>query len=360
MKSVFLCAAAIFVFVSNGNGATPSFQALGDLPESVFWSVAYGISGDGSTVVGDSRGASGTTAFYWRKGEGMVAFTGQPSSAYDVSRDGKTITGVRPVAGQSQGYVWKQETGVTMIGYLPGGGYSDPRDISGDGSVVVGYGSSSNGTKAFKWTASTGMIQLPDKPGQSSLNTSAYGISSDGRVIAGNISNGGGGHLWKDGGSPQLLSSWYSHPEDISGDDSTVIGYAYWYKSYEQAFSWTETTDMVPLGSLVPGGYSNALASSFDGSIIAGYAKGQSGLDEAFIWDKQHGMLSLKDVLSAGGLNLAGWRLSLASGISDDGTTIVGYGTNPDGYTEAWVATIPEPATVVLFGLGGIFLRSRK
>jgi hypothetical protein len=40
------------------------------------------------------------------------------------------------------------------------------------------------------------------------------------------------------------------------------------------------------------------------------------------------------------GLDLTGWRLTRASAISGDGDTIAGYGVNPDGNTEAWIAHI--------------------
>ncbi len=42
------------------------------------------------------------------------------------------------------------------------------------------------------------------------------------------------------------------------------------------------------------------------------------------------------------GLDLTGWQLDTATGISADGMTIVGHGNNPNGFTEAWIATIPE------------------
>ena len=35
-----------------------------------------------------------------------------------------------------------------------------------------------------------------------------------------------------------------------------------------------------------------------------------------------------------------------------DGTRITGYGINPAGDTEAFYATIPEPGTAVLVGIG--------
>jgi hypothetical protein len=50
---------------------------------------------------------------------------------------------------------------------------------------------------------------------------------------------------------------------------------------------------------------------------------------EAFLWDAANGLRSLKTVLTTQfGLDLTGWRLTEATGISDDGKVIVG--TGPD------------------------------
>ena len=71
-------------------------------------------------------------------------------------------------------------------------------------------------------------------------------------------------------------------------------------------------------------------------------------------------MRNLQDVLEAGGLDLTGWQLRSANGVSDDGTVIVGYARNPDGYNEAYMAIIPIPSAMFLFGSGLIALLGLK
>ena len=57
-------------------------------------------------------------------------------------------------------------------------------------------------------------------------------------------------------------------------------------------------------------------------------------------------------MLTALGVDLTGWQLASALGISADGNAIAGYGINPSGQTEAFIAVIPEPGTALLMGLG--------
>ena len=118
---------------------------------------------------------------------------------------------------------------------------------------------------------------------------------------------------------------------------------------------------MVALGELPGGDYhSRAYGVCADGTIIVGDSSTDLWM-EAFIWDPDNGIRNLKDVLQNDyGLDLTGWTLEAAMAISDDGLTIVGYGENPDGYNEAWVATIPEPATLLLLGLGAMMLRRKR
>jgi uncharacterized membrane protein len=118
---------------------------------------------------------------------------------------------------------------------------------------------------------------------------------------------------------------------------------------------------MVGLGDLSGGSFgSSAGGVSGDGSVVAGYSYSGSG-QEAFIWDSVHGMRSLRDVLvNDYGLDLTGWSLTEATAISADGSTLVGYGTDPSGYTEAWLVQIPEPGAYLLVALGGLLLLQRR
>src|SRR5262249_39710814 len=124
----------------------------------------------------------------------------------------------------------------------------------------------------------------------------------------------------------------------------------------EHAFRWTSANGMVDLG--VPAGKTSSIAYAIsgNGSTIVGQAYSGTLLaptdQQAFIWDQAHGTRLLSSVLATDyGLDLTGWTLTSAGGLSDDGQTIVGYGTDPAGKTEAWVArlnAVPEPASALL------------
>ena len=72
---------------------------------------------------------------------------------------------------------------------------------------------------------------------------------------------------------------------------------------------------------------------SGDGSVVVGVDSGSP--NEAFIWDATNGMRNLRDVLiNDFSLDLTGWLLLQASGISPDGLSIVGTAINPSGQEE--------------------------
>ncbi|MCP4247568.1 MAG: HAF repeat/PEP-CTERM domain-containing protein, partial [bacterium] len=109
-------------------GPVASFQGLGDLPGGSVFSLAQGVSADGSVVAGISESSTSTP--------GWEAFR------------------------------WSVCDGMGGLGYLPGSIFnSSANGISADGSTIVGVSDSASGPEAFRWTAAGGMVGLGDLPG---------------------------------------------------------------------------------------------------------------------------------------------------------------------------------------------------
>jgi len=139
---------------------------------------------------------------------------------------------------------------------------------------------------------------------------------------------------------------------DVSADGSVVVGGV----GGLGGFRWTAESGMVGLGELpVVGFHGIATGVSADGSVVVGY--GDRG---AFIWDPVNGTRKLDKVLTDLGVDRTGWTVVTANGISDDGLTMVGLAHGSDGHDEAWIATIPEPATGLFFGVGLIALAATR
>ena len=76
----------------------------------------------------------------------------------------------------------------------------------------------------------------------------------------------------------------------------------------------------------------------------------------AVMWTSTLGSVDLNSYLPTLGVNLTGWNLTGATGISYDGSVILGDGTF-NGVEATWIVSgvsIPEPSTVLLLALGGI------
>lgn len=387
-KSILLLAAILLhvYLVSVSSAAVPSFQGLGDLPGNEFYSEAYGISSNGKVVVGASQSvkpdpysSKATEAFIWTASGGMIGLGDLPggelsSQAKAASADGSVVVGYgKPDWPGFEAFRWTQSGGMVGLGHL-GDEYSTATDVSSDGSVIVGCSLSSSGPmEAFRWTESGGMVGLGFLPGGSGdyFDSIANAISADGSVIVGtdNSTEHYRAFKWTEGSGMTCLApelDYDNYARDISADGLVIVG-DYFDGNKSFAIRWTAEDGMVGLGE-IPGHtttYSTAYAASADGSVIVGGNNdwfGPYSGDEAFIWDEIYGMRNLQDMLENNcGLDLSGWTLTEARGISADGLTIAGTGINPNGDTEAWIATVPEPATLFLLGLGSLaLLRKRK
>jgi len=122
---------------------------------------------------------------------------------------------------------------------------------------------------------------------------------------------------------------------------------------------------MVGLGFLPGQNYSVANAVSGDGATVVGRSSQftqpiSSESLQPFVWDSAHAMQDLNQVLSGLGVLPAGWDREEATGVSADGETIVGWGTNASNQQEAWIATIPEPRTGLLVMAGVLGLAGTR
>lgn len=299
-------------------------QGLGELPTGTATSEALGVSADGRVIVGVSSGPAGKEAFRWTIAGGMQGLGDDSTSgALGISADGRVVVGSRTVGPGSEAFRWTRAAGMAGLGDLPGGEFlSSATGASADGRVVVGYSAGAAGFAAFRWTRATGLLGLDALPGGSAESRGA-GVSADGRV---------------------------------------VVGYASGLVGYE-ATRWTTDCGVVGLGDL-PGGYysGRAAGASADGRVIVGESNvgrnvPPSGVSAAaFVWTPAHGLQRVADLLVANGAaGLEGWWLWEALGVSGDGQWVVGYGENPAGQTEAFLAN-PWLAGGVGPGPGGVTL----
>jgi probable HAF family extracellular repeat protein len=195
---------------------------------------ALGVSPDGAIAVGFGHSGSGTQALRWTMDGGMLTLGN--GRAYGVSADGSVIVGIGT---GSEAFRWTQGSGMVGIGILPGFDTSLAQDVSVDGSLVVGYSGDDWFTpgEAFLWDASHGMRSLRDvlvndfDLGASLAGwtlASANDMSADGQFIVGSGTNPSGNtEAWIARIGPQSTL-----PGDFNRDGSVdTADYVVWRKS---------------------------------------------------------------------------------------------------------------------------------
>lgn len=330
------------------------FRPLGEAPGGAVFSFAHALSPEGGVVVGRTQHALGIEACVWGP-DGELELLGEfGGGAYmsvcrGVARNGELIVGNGSGPDGLIGFLYAPGAELTPLSdLLPGRDALVCHDVTPDGRYIVGY--DNDFTTGFRFDVLTGAIlDLPFLSG--SFFERATGVSADGLVIVGQASLPGsavGAIYW----TPQ--SSWQLVPETVnsgactavSADGSTIVGVhrVQLTTGNGEAFVWRRG---YPLRSILdlPGGAQRISTSdvSADGRVVVGSAEDESG-PIAVVWTRNAGLRTVASLL-AGSLNvdLQGWRLEGATGVSEDGRTICGNGRNPQGFTEAWVARIPSP-----------------
>jgi hypothetical protein len=238
--------------------------------------------------------------------------------------------------------------------------------INDAGNILFGFGTDPNGLfQSFRWTAGGGYQQFTDPVGYNESLPAQRGTSSDGSVSVGDVANidldtgeetahqayrwtlvtGLFGLGYLPGGDRSVALG-------VSADGNTVFGISNSTNSpgdtnFGELFLWTSGSGMVSLGK--PAGYdeyNNVGGMATDASVLvasAGDSTAQNP-DIAFIYPTaSHIYYDLGALIAQAGAaaSIAGWSELTPFGVSDDGTTLFGSGTDPNGLTQGWVAHFP-------------------
>lgn len=323
--------------------AQPTITNLGVLPGGNS-SGATGVSADGTAVAGSATIAGDSTshAFRWTRAGGMqdlgtlAEFAG--SDGFAISADGTAVTGSSWI----YAFRWTVAGGMENLGTF-GWASAVGRAVNADGSAVAGYVRDENPVHilAFRWTGD--LQDIGHLPG--GTDAQAYAISADGSVVAGaGIAEFGERAFRWENGSMQDLGPFlggYSWAYGISADGAVIVGVG-GYPSVH-AFRWTSAGGFQDLG--VPEGCraSGAFAISGDGAAVTGWIALSEGGSRPALWRQELGMVDLHEYLTAAGVDLTGWILSSATGLSSDGSAICGSGRY-NGAQRAWLVTgLPVP-----------------
>ncbi|WP_192940639.1 autotransporter domain-containing protein [Candidatus Chlamydia corallus] len=293
------------------------------------------VSGDGSLAVGTLRKLGSNPGQYQPFKYDLptrtlttlnVEVTGESGYAYGISYDGTVILGACRVAAATYNAAkWAADGTRTKLDGLTGAKHNEAHKISKDKKVIIGLSQDTSGNfRAVTWkNGATTATQLPDITGGSE-NSYAHGVSDDGSIIVGTVQSSTTKKnlavKWENNTVTSLgtLGGIGSVALSVSGDGKVIVGsantttvttggvqetHAYMYKDNK----------MIDLGTL---GGTNSLATavSGDGAVIVGSAHTLDNETHAF----QYYDGVMKDLGTLGGLS------STAAAVSADGKLILG------------------------------------
>lgn len=152
---------------------------------------AFGVSADGSVVVGGSANSTTAHAVRWEDGVmsdlGSLLGSSGTSVAKATSADGAFTVGESATPnGRLEAFLWHDGT-MLGLGDLVGGAFdSHATDVSADGSVVVGWSETDSGIEAFRWA--DGALEGLGRMGWQGAGSLARSVSGDGRIVVGDLS----------------------------------------------------------------------------------------------------------------------------------------------------------------------------
>lgn len=310
----------------------------------------YAISGDGQYVVGTQESTAANTLQYGFRANSSGAsaglghlppsgFSGDHTVGYGISGDGSMVVG----RSNDAAFVWTSPGGIQALPTLPLAGTSWATGISSSGGTISGtvWMGTPTSPRAVRWDGGSAPALLDLPVGRA--YSYAWATSGDGRVVVGDAE--GVAVRWASDGSAQVLGTGVAYAANLDG--SLCVGTSLIGGSY-RAVSWDAAGTMSLLGSL--GSQSRALGISEDGNVVVG---SYGGFYDAFLWTPALGMVDLTTWLIAQGVDLTGWDLERATAVSRDGTAITGWGVY-NGQYASWVVSGLNLSPVAVPGSSGI------
>ncbi len=354
---------AIVLIVSAGalsSAASAQFFNLG--PNVEPWSIS-----DTGVVAALSPGHGGYAM--WTEEAGIVGIGGAlPGDGFggtpSISADGLRIggTNVNPDTGRGE-MAWYDVTSGQWHNLGGIGGFSDFSTssgwgISGDGQHVVGLGWVDAGTAhATRWAEGTGTVDMGSTvPGMSSR---ANGTDYDGSVVVGwqdGEFGGRNGAVWVDGVQTVILDGDgfnVGEAQSVSADGQWVTGIAFSNQSWRYNTVTTAFEYLEPVAGdfFFPTAFGTGI--SDDGSTIVGSVRdfGPPIFGTGVVW-QDGAVMTLADFFTSAGVAYEpGFLFSVPLAISGDGLTYSGLGLSPSEGVIGWVVTVPTPGTAALLGL---------
>ena len=237
--------------------------------------VGYGVSGDGSVIVGLAySNPNGVTGFRYDATSGTVSLgtlTGGRSRASVISGDGKVIAGWDDLTGRGSGtgfwygVIWWDGLQRLMN---PFGAIGQVEGINTNGSAIVGRGHPMSPTHAYRFTASDGHVEdigalkrdqggngIGPGPTDSIEDTAvALGVSDDGNVVVGTsgYQPPTDAFIWTPATKIVKLSD-YLTSKNITGFEGWTL---------------VTATDVSPDGKIIAGTGLNNLAGRVEGFVV--------------------------------------------------------------------------------------------
>lgn len=315
-----------------------------------------------------------TVGFLWSQSDGMVNLNSKYSLGFmrpNSINDAGTIAAnlISPTTGYVTGAALPKSGAPGELGSLASSPYSEAVSINNKGKVAGYSTDDTHWLNAVTWSSGAGLSRVENFVGGANYSSIGVSINDNDQVVGWSSTDNNQtmrATLWDNGISKDLgtLGGSSSYAQSIN-NSGQVVGYSYTSNFLEHAVLW-DGSSIVDLGSFYANLTSRALSINNLGDVVGwSYFPDQS--PRAVLW-RNGQIIDLNSFLDGQALS-AGWVLTQANDINDNGSIVGNAYNTQTGLTQAFllsvpVVPVPEPENfaMILVGLGliGFVVRRKK